>query len=496
MSRLTLSSAPKTEYTAISNLFIDRYMPRANGTYVKVYLYLLRLLGCARTGSTLAAVADFLDETEKDIERALKYWETQRLMRIDRDGSGVVAGVVFLEPPALEADADEGFRRWPSDSPDFGAGPAAAGRPEDIRPGYRPSDSPDFGAGPAAAGRPEDIRPGYRPSDSPDFGAGPAAAGRPEDIRPGYRPSDSPDFGAGPAAAGRPEGEGPECRLSDEPGAEAGLSARGAGNGSSVRQTGSSDTGPAAVPEDSRERSCITAKRRLPEKPDYSEAQIEVLTSLDEVKKMLTQLQRVTARLLRGSDLNFVLYLYETVGFPADLIVYLYEYCASRNKTGISYIESVAIAWAENGIDTVEKAKAESAVYSSCYSTINRAFGLNRSPGGIELQYIHRWTGAYGFDASIIEEACNRTMLAVAKPDFKYAERILERWHTAGVHKKEDIAVLDAEFARQNTRREAERQENDRAGTAAAGNRFNAFPQRKYSASDYSEMEKQLLGSK
>lgn len=421
MSRLTLSSAPKTEYTAISNLFIDRYMPRANGTYVKVYLYLLRLLGCARTGSTLAAVADFLDETEKDIERALKYWETQRLMRIDRDGSGAVAGVVFLEPPAPEADADEGFRRWPSGSS---------------------------------------------------------------------------DFGAGPAAAGRPEGDGPECRLSDEPGAEAGLSARGAGNGSSVRQTGSSDTGPAAVSEDSRERSCIAAKRRLPEKPDYSEAQIEVLTSLDEVKKMLTQLQRVTARLLRGSDLNFVLYLYETVGFPADLIVYLYEYCASRNKTGISYIESVAIAWAENGIDTVEKAKAESAVYSSCYSTINRAFGLNRSPGGIELQYIHRWTGAYGFDASIIEEACNRTMLAVAKPDFKYAERILERWHTAGVHKKEDIAVLDAEFARQNTRREAERQENDRAGTAAAGNRFNAFPQRKYSASDYSEMEKQLLGSK
>lgn len=446
MSRLTLSSAPKTEYTAISNLFIDRYMPRANGTYVKVYLYLLRLLGCARTGSTLAAVADFLDETEKDIERALKYWETQRLMRIDRDGSGAVAGVVFLEPPAPEADADEGFRRWPSGSSDFGAGPAAAGRPEDIRTGYRPSDSPDFGAD--------------------------------------------------PAAAGRPEGEGPECRLSDEPGAEAGLSAHGAGNGSSVRQTGSSDTGPAAVLEDSRERSCITAKRRLPEKPDYSEAQIEVLTSLDEVKKMLTQLQRVTARLLRGSDLNFVLYLYETVGFPADLIVYLYEYCASRNKTGISYIESVAIAWAENGIDTVEKAKAESAVYSSCYSTINRAFGLNRSPGGIELQYIHRWTGAYGFDASIIEEACNRTMLAVAKPDFKYAERILERWHTAGVHKKEDIAVLDAEFARQNTRREAERQENDRAGTAAAGNRFNAFPQRKYSASDYSEMEKQLLGSK
>ncbi|MDE7300122.1 MAG: DnaD domain protein [Lachnospiraceae bacterium] len=411
MSRLTLSSTPKTEYTMISNVFIDRYMPRANGTYVKVYLCLLRLLASARTDSTLAAVADFLDETEKDIERALKYWEAQKLMRLERDGSAEITGVVFLEP-VPDTEENSGVA--------FSAGTADAA--SDGKSAQRPYDASDTAGAPAR-----------RACDA---------------------------LGEAGNSAQQPSGA---------PG--------------TVRREGSG----------------ISAKRRLPEKPDYSEAQIEVLTSLDEVKRMLTELQRVTARLLRGSDLNFVLYLYETVGFPADLIVYLYEYCASKNKTSLSYIESVAIAWAESGIDTVEKAKTETAVYSNSYSIVNRAFGLNRAPGSIELQYIHRWTGVYGFDAAVIEEACNRTILAVAKPDFKYADRILERWHAAGVHKKEDIAVLDAEFAKQNARREAGRQEKDSrqaAASAAANNRFNAFPQRKYSSSDYSAMEQQLLGSR
>lgn len=143
MSRLTLSSTPKTEYTVISNLFIDRYMPRANGMYVKVYLYLLRLLGSARTDSTLAEIADFLDETEKDIERALKYWEGQRLIRIEREG-GAPAGVVFLEPPE-----EEGSRGAEAGAYGGGAGQAGAGN-RDFR-----SAAPGAyggGAGQASAG--------------------------------------------------------------------------------------------------------------------------------------------------------------------------------------------------------------------------------------------------------------------------------------------------------------------------------------------------------
>ena len=56
--------------TIVHNIFIDQYMPYANGEYVKVYLYLLR---CADTGRelSLSSIADIFDYTEKDILRAL-----------------------------------------------------------------------------------------------------------------------------------------------------------------------------------------------------------------------------------------------------------------------------------------------------------------------------------------------------------------------------------------------------------------------------------------
>ena len=54
---LTLSQGAKMEFTVISNIFIDRYMPQANGSYVKVYLYLLRLVGDPSYNGTLSSVA-------------------------------------------------------------------------------------------------------------------------------------------------------------------------------------------------------------------------------------------------------------------------------------------------------------------------------------------------------------------------------------------------------------------------------------------------------
>ena len=50
-------------------------MPSANGDYVKVYLYLVRCMQDLQSDITITAIADRLDNTEKDILRALSYWE-------------------------------------------------------------------------------------------------------------------------------------------------------------------------------------------------------------------------------------------------------------------------------------------------------------------------------------------------------------------------------------------------------------------------------------
>ena len=43
MNNLNLYSETVSGYTAVSDIFIDEYVPSANGDFVKVYLYALML---------------------------------------------------------------------------------------------------------------------------------------------------------------------------------------------------------------------------------------------------------------------------------------------------------------------------------------------------------------------------------------------------------------------------------------------------------------------
>ena len=70
MSHFTLTTGASVGTTSISNIFLDEYMPGANGEYVKVYLYLLRSLGDSTRELSVIGLADVLDCTESDILRA------------------------------------------------------------------------------------------------------------------------------------------------------------------------------------------------------------------------------------------------------------------------------------------------------------------------------------------------------------------------------------------------------------------------------------------
>lgn len=80
MKKLTLKNPANRKVTVLENEFIDRYMPRANGEYVKVYLLLLRHLDESASLPAPSKLADLLDCTEKDILRALNYWEKEGLL--------------------------------------------------------------------------------------------------------------------------------------------------------------------------------------------------------------------------------------------------------------------------------------------------------------------------------------------------------------------------------------------------------------------------------
>ena len=67
------------DITVLSNDFIDRYLNRTDGEYIKVYLMILRLENSG-IPATAEELADRLELTRKDILRALSYWQKEGLL--------------------------------------------------------------------------------------------------------------------------------------------------------------------------------------------------------------------------------------------------------------------------------------------------------------------------------------------------------------------------------------------------------------------------------
>ena len=106
MKTLTLKNKFQTNATLLPNDFIDNYMAGANGEFVKVYLFLLRHLDDPCSSITISTIADCLNNTENDILRAFRYWESQGLLRTERDADGKVICLELLKNAAQNSSAD------------------------------------------------------------------------------------------------------------------------------------------------------------------------------------------------------------------------------------------------------------------------------------------------------------------------------------------------------------------------------------------------------
>ncbi len=96
MGFLTIYQDNYTDSTVISNRFIDEYMQAANDAQLKIYLYLIRMMS-ARLNTSISDIADTFNYTEKDVMRALKYWEKNRLLTLDYDEHKNVIGIHLLD---------------------------------------------------------------------------------------------------------------------------------------------------------------------------------------------------------------------------------------------------------------------------------------------------------------------------------------------------------------------------------------------------------------
>ena len=397
MSLISLQNSSELEVTILSNRFIDNFMPRANGEFVKVYIYLLRAVSSSPSSFSLEHMADRLFCTERDIFRALKYWEGEKILSLTYTTDRQLSGITLLEP-----FADAGHMESSASS--------------------------------------ENIFSTAGTSSSP--------------------------VSAQMAA---------------------GISQPVALTGSAPKNVSLSSSNSAVSSGTSSELS-TSADYIRSLTPDH----ISELKQNEEVSQLLYIAEQYLAKTLTPTEMQKIFFFYDELHMSADLIEYLVEYCVSRGRKSMRYIETVALAWTRDGVTTVEMARDASSRFSKDYYTILKAMGISgRNPVENEISYIDTWRKTYGFDLELIQEACSRTVLSTGQPSFQYADKILSGWKKKNVHTLEDVRLLDAEHKKRQLEKAVSRKKQP-AAQSQSNNRFNNFHQRDY---DFAEYEKRLLNN-
>ena len=397
MSLISLQNSSELEVTILSNRFIDNFMPRANGEFVKVYIYLLRAVSSSPSSFSLEHMADRLFCTERDIFRALKYWEGEKILSLTYTTDRQLSGITLQEP-----FADAGHMESSASS--------------------------------------ENIFSTAGTSSSP--------------------------VSAQMAA---------------------GISQPVALTGSAPKNVSLSSSNSAVSGGTSSELS-TSADYIRSLTPDH----ISELKQNEEVSQLLYIAEQYLAKTLTPTEMQKIFFFYDELHMSADLIEYLVEYCVSRGRKSMRYIETVALAWTRDGVTTVEMARDASSRFSKDYYTILKAMGISgRNPVENEISYIDTWRKTYGFDLELIQEACSRTVLSTGQPSFQYADKILSGWKKKNVHTLEDVRLLDAEHKKRQLEKAVSRKKQP-AAQSQSNNRFNNFHQRDY---DFTEYEKRLLNN-
>lgn len=105
----TITTDSNRKSTQISNIFITKYMPSANGNFVKVYLHLLMASQHPSIAEhlSISSLADEMECTENDIRRAIHYWQKEGLLSVQESNSEIQE-IALREPEATDIITHEG----------------------------------------------------------------------------------------------------------------------------------------------------------------------------------------------------------------------------------------------------------------------------------------------------------------------------------------------------------------------------------------------------
>lgn len=182
------------------------------------------------------------------------------------------------------------------------------------------------------------------------------------------------------------------------------------------------------------------------DKPTREEA-IRRMGQSEEIRVLFQEAQNRLGRLITQGEMSTLVWLYDSYGLPVSVILTAINYAVREGKARFKYIESVCIDWANNDINTLEKAdKRIGEIYlaKSAWSRVESIFGIeSRKPSAKEAEYADKWINKYDMSEQLLKIAYNNCMDAIHKLRFAYIDSIIENWYKNGVKSPEDIKNQD-----------------------------------------------------
>lgn len=194
-----------------------------------------------------------------------------------------------------------------------------------------------------------------------------------------------------------------------------------------------SDANSAFTDANSRDNSASSVHFQSNESVASSYKTNTVIKAIHDDKKLahfFSILQQMLNKSLSSLDYKIIYSFIDYLKLPEQVIIILFEYCISINKTSMRYIEKIACSWADNGINTVSAAEQyvkkinEKNTIQSYYKQKFKITGREFTDS--ELKFLLSWINDYGANEDLIMSAYERTVLNTGKVSFKYMDSIIK----------------------------------------------------------------------
>ncbi len=161
----------------------------------------------------------------------------------------------------------------------------------------------------------------------------------------------------------------------------------------------------------------------------------------------IAEIQSLLNRTLTTNEVKTFLDFVQVYGLKTDIVIRLVKHCSSEGVRGrnvsVAYLQKMAANWADEGIDTLEKAEDKINCYNAITSGALRVIrrldtSSSRLPTADEQALYEKWTGEWGFTQDAVLLAMSDTTAAL-KPSMKYLDGILKSYRDKAIVSATDI---------------------------------------------------------